>query len=202
MKKMAALGLAALLAAGLSGCGGRAAGGNEFAPAENSIYIAEDGKVSSAFVEPYEEEYYTEDSLKSYLEEALAGQYGDLNVTLRECAVENGSMKAVFDYGSPEDLVGFLADQKSEDLNLADFQVETVETALAEGTVTADALVGAADGSPVDFETLARQKGYVVTVEGTASVCVQGEILYVSEGVEMTDGTARVDGGPAFLVIR
>ena len=196
MKKMAALGLAALLAAGLSGCGGRAAGGNEFAPAENSIYIAEDGKVSSAFVEPYEEEYYTEDSLKSYLEEALAGQYGDLNVTLRECAVENGSMKAVFDYGSPEDLVGFLADQKSEDLDLA------VETALAEGTVTADALVGAADGSPVDFETLARQKGYVVTVEGTASVCAQGEILYVSEGVEMTDGTARVDGGPAFLVIR
>ena len=52
-----------------------------------------------------------------------------------------------------------LADQKSEDLDLADFQVETVETALAEGTVTADALVGAADGSPVDFETLARQKG-------------------------------------------
>ena len=190
MKKMAALGLAALLAAGLSGCGGRAAGGNEFAPAENSIYIAEDGKVSSAFVEPYEEEYYTEDSLKSYLEEALAGQYGDLNVTLRECAVENGSMKAVFDYGSPEDLVRFLADQKSEDLNLADFQVETVETALAEGTVTADALVGAADGSPVDFETLARQKGYVVTVEGTASVCAQGEILYVSEGVEI--GRAHV----------
>ena len=203
MRRTAAAALALALAAGIAGCGGRSAGGGEFAPVENSVYISGDGTVSSAFVENYEKDYYTSDSLKAYLEEAIAGQYGDLDVTLEECSVQDGVMKAVFRYGSPEDLVSFLADQKSGDLDIEEFQVETVEEGISDGTLSGGMLVSVSDGKQADFQTLSRESdGYLVTVKGTAAIQAEGETLYVSEGVEMTDQTARVAGGPAYLIIK
>ena len=202
MRRTAAAVLAFVLAAGISGCGGRSAGREGFAPTENSVYISGDGTVSSAFVESYDKDYYTEESLKSFLEETIADQYQDVSVTLKECSVENGVMKAVFDYGSPADLVDFLADQKSEDLDITGLEIRTVEEGLTDGTVSDGVFVNASDGEPADFQALARQShGYLLTLEGTAAVQAAGEILYVSDGVEVTDGTARVAGGPAYLII-
>ena len=201
MRRAAAAFLAAAVLAGATGCG-TSAGEKEFAPSENSVYISKEGTVSSAFVESYDKDYYTADSLKAYLEATIAGQYPDVAVTVKECSVENGVMKAVFDYGTPEDLMTFLADQKSEGLELESFQVETVAAGRAAGTVAAGGFVNASDGKPADFKELARTEGQLVEVKGQAAVQTEGKILYVSDGVEVTDSGAVVSGGPAYIIFK
>ncbi len=201
MKKGAAVFLTAAGLAAAAGCG-QGAGGNEFAPAGNSIYISEEGTVSSAFVEPYEENYYTQEDLKAYLDRTLAEQYPEVSVTLRECSVENGSMKAVFDYGTPGDLVAFLEDQKSEDLNVTGLKVEKLEDGVAQGSISGGELVSVSDGKPADFQTLAGTDGFLVTVEGTASVQTEGKILYVSEGVEATEREAVTPEGSSYIIFK
>ncbi|HJC48855.1 MAG TPA: hypothetical protein IAA04_12475 [Candidatus Lachnoclostridium pullistercoris] len=202
MNRTAAVLLAAVLAAGLPGCGGQSSGNGAFEPSESSVYISGDGTVSSAFVENYDKDYYTEDSLKAFLEEEIAGEYADVDVTLKECSVADGVMKAVFDYGSPEDLTKFLADQKSENLDITGFSVRTVEEGIADGTVADGVFTDVRKGEPADLKTLARESdGYLVTVDGTASVQAAGEIRYVSDGVEVSGKTARAAGEPAYIII-
>lgn len=201
MRKGAAVFLTAAGLAAAAGCG-QIAGGNEFAPVGNSIYISREGTVSSAFVEPCDQEYYTQEGLKAYLEKTMEEQYPDMAVTLRECAVENGTMKAVFDYGTPGDLVAFLEDQKSEDLDVTGLKVENLEDGVAEGSISGNGLINVSDGKTVDFGTLAGTEGTLVTVEGTASLQTEGKILYVSEGVEVTDQGAVTSGGSSYIIFK
>lgn len=201
MRKGAAVFLTAAGLAILAGCG-QSSGGNEFAPVGNSIYISREGAVSSAFVESYDQDYYTEEDLKAYLEESIKEQYPDVAVTLQDCSVENGTMKAVFDYGTPGDLVAFLEDQKSEDLDVSGLKVESLADGMAEGTVSGGSLVSASDGKPADFQALAGTEGTLVTVEGTASVQTEGKILYVSEGVEIMDQGAVTSGGSSYIIFK
>ena len=44
-----------------------------FAPTEDSLYLTGSGQITSAAIETYEKDYYTEEELKAFVEENLAG---------------------------------------------------------------------------------------------------------------------------------
>ena len=201
MKKTAAA-LAAALVMALSGCSGRIGTAGGYAPAESGIYVAKDGTLSSAFVETYEKDYYDEESLRTFLEESLSSQYGDLGVTLKECSVENGTMKAVFDHTSPENMVAFLEEQKGDNLDISGFQVDSVEEGMLDGRVADGVFLDAAKKTPAVFSDVTKVDGMLITVEGTATIQTEGKILYVSEGVEAADRTAVVSGGTSYLIVK
>ncbi|MFT4006328.1 MAG: hypothetical protein QM683_12125, partial [Lacrimispora sp.] len=104
--------LAALLACGmLTGCLGR--GGSTTLNEESSrIFVTEEGVFQTVTVEAYaDQDYYSADELKTYLEEA-ASTYNEAHeqgaVALDSCNLEKGSAKMIFSYSSGEALAGFV----------------------------------------------------------------------------------------------
>ncbi len=203
MKK--GMGMAALaLTLILSGCG--AAGGGGFSPAENTIYVAEDGSLSTGTVEPSSSDAYSEEELRAFAEQAVADFNAEqgreakavneegqekLPVAVQSCEIKDGTAIMILDYGSSEALVGFS--------QAAGVPVTSIQVSGASEAASLDKPLRKAEGGEkVSLEAAAAQKGTLVQIEGAVTVQTAGKILYATEGVEITDSrSARIpeDGG-------
>ena len=102
--KKAAIVLALAAAMLFTGCAGKGGKSGEYSPKESSIYVASDGTLSSGLVETYEKDNYDGESLKTFLEDAVSryteentGEGQSAPVTLKDCSVADGTMKAGYD---------------------------------------------------------------------------------------------------------
>lgn len=204
MKKFKTLLLtAALTGALLTGCASQTA--SRFSPAESCIYIASDGSISSALVQEYEGQTIDEKDLKQYLsaavirynrenggKESAENQSGNtikLPAALQSVTVEDGVMKAIFDYATAEDLMKFrqTADNDDTSNTITSLLVERLTAASANDSVPQYKLMKM-DGTKLSSEDFKELEGATaVTAQGSGVLMLSGKLLFMTEGAEQID---------------
>ena len=208
--KKARLMLAAA-AAGILLAGCSAGGAGSFSPDRSCVYITSDGDIKSALVLETEETFEADaDELREFLESAVerfnekTGSEGEeVPVSLDSCSVQDGEMTAVFGYRSAADLIAFRQSDENEDTSNSFTSIE-VKSAADAGT--AGWLAGefqTADGKAVlGLDITKEQKALTVNVQGGGVLETEGQVLYMSNGVETISDTAvTVPEGQTSVVV-
>ena len=209
--KKARLMLAAA-AAGILLAGCSAGGAGSFSPDRSCVYITSDGDIKSALVLETEETFEADaDELREFLESAVerfnektGGSEGEeVPVSLDSCSVQDGEMPAVFGYRSAADLIAFRQSDENEDTSNSFTSIE-VKSAADAGT--AGWLAGefqTADGKAVSgLDITKEQKALAVNVQGGGVLETEGQVLYMSNGVETISDTAvTVPEGQTSVVV-
>ena len=195
--KKARLMLAAA-AAGILLAGCSAGGAGSFSPDRSCVYITSDGDIKSALVLETEETFEADaDELREFLESAVerfnektGGSEGEeVPVSLDSCSVQDGEMTAVFGYRSAADLIAFRQSDENEDTSNSFTSIE-VKSAADAGT--------AVSGLDITKE----QKALAVNVQGGGVLETEGQVLYMSNGVETISDTAvTVPEGQTSVVV-
>lgn len=184
--------LAALVfAAGflLNGCGAFSKGG--FQPAENSIYVASDGSVSTATIENVQGEQYTEEALLTFTEQAVAAfnaekgrgakshneeEQEKLPVAVQSCTIADGKAVMILDYADSQYAVEF---SEEHGIPVTALTVSPVSGELPELKKT--------DGSGADRAEAAKSGGVMIQTEGAVTLQTEGTIRYITDGVTVVD---------------
>ena len=208
MKKRKAV-LAVLLTAGmLTGCLGR--GGGSINTESSRIFVTEEGTFQTATVESYtQQDYYSGDELKSFLDEAVLTfnkDSGQNQVALDSCELDNGTAKMVFHYTTPEALIKF-ASQYEDKENLVDsIAVVSFDEVLGQSESEGVTFYKASDGKEADQKALSKKgDSHVVVVSAANPVTIQtqGKILFVSGNVEMKDShTVQTAQGKNYIIFK
>lgn len=189
--KTACILAAAMLAAACS----RSPEKSAFAPTESSLYITGEGTVTSADIESYTNDYYTEEELKASVEEALSG-FGE-GVTLNSVSLKDGTSSLLLDFAAPADYVKFASmfpDEESS-VRVTALEISDVSTAASGGWLS-DKTFKTADGKEASADDVKKQtKLHVALVEGEALIQTDGAVQYVSDGVSVV-GTSQVKTSP------
>lgn len=210
-----------LLAAMTAGCA--RSGSSEFNPVQSSIFIKQDGSILSAAVERGEQDYYTQESLKNFVEGKVSGfnaAQGKENAAYNKegaeklpaavvsCSLEPGQgdqvLKYVLEYSSPEMLLAFNGTIRAEELTLASLATDSVENRLTKGDLVGDTFVDA-KGQSVDSSKITSQsKLRVVVSEGPATIQTQGKVVYMTQGCTLQDDyTVTTPGeGVSYIVFK
>lgn len=205
---LAALGAAFLLA----GCG-LADRGEEFAPDQSSIYVNRSGQLSSASVESYDKDYYSQEELTAFVQERVnafnssragGAEEGEAPVAITSCTLEEGRATLILSYGQPENLVEFAAESEDTENQITAVSVKTVEEAVKNGELSEGSFIKAKDGTAAAGEDVAKQgKMTVVALEGQTVLKTEGSLQYYTEGVEMLDDhTVRTPKEKSFVVFK
>ena len=200
----------AVLAAGILLAGCSAGGAGSFSPDRSCVYITSDGDIKSALVLETEETFDA-DELREFLESAVerfnektGGSEGEeAPVSLDSCSVQDGEMTAVFGYRSAADLIAFRQSDENED---ASNSFTSIEVKSAADAGTAGWLAGefqTADGKAVSGLDIAKeQKALAVSVQGGGVLETEGQVLYMSNGVEtISDAAVTVPEGQTSVVV-
>ncbi|MEI3177221.1 MAG: hypothetical protein V8S31_02290 [Lachnospiraceae bacterium] len=106
MKKTAGLCPAILIMAlSLSGCGGVSMDVDT-----NTLYVGSNGKITEVIVEDFGEDYYDEDELKSYIDDAVASyqeENGKSGVEVKKYEVKNGVARLLMEYDGYDSYASF-----------------------------------------------------------------------------------------------
>ena len=163
----------------------------------STLAVTGDDKILSAVTSSFEKDYYTEDGLKSYVEEEISEykeEHTGAEITLDGISVKDGNAAVVFSYGSLEDYKGF---------NDTDAFVGSIEDAkqLADWPAT---FVAKKDGSNVAAAELDKKcKVVMVCPKEATQVKVPGEIKYLSGAAQVSENVASVEAETrAFVVYR
>ena len=198
-----------------SGCA-RSGGGAEFDPAQSSIFIKKDGSVLSASVGHSEQNYYSEEELKGFMETELAefnasqGKEGaeKLPAAIVSCKVEGADgqkvVKAILEYSSPEMLLALAGENRDGDIKLNSLATDSVENRLAAGELVGSSFVDD-KGKAVDAGKITSQsKLRVVSAQGPALIQTEGKVLYMSEGCTLADDytVQTPEEGSSFIIFK
>ena len=198
---------AVLSAALLGGCGQK----DELDT--TSVYIRKDGSVASAVYEPFDTKTYSKDELKRFVEDAViaynqknagtAAAYmkdsdEPLSVAVTSLDFQDGDAVLKMEYASCDDYLQFnesegslvqMASGTVSGAKKSGIDLDSFELLNFEGT---DKI----DGSDVD------DGYYVVFVEGTSTIMVEGSIKYATADVKLEDkDTAQVSSEGALSCI-
>lgn len=180
MKKIVCTVLSILMCAGLlSGCGTSLEGDSSV------VYVDKKGNVTSLDVEELDQEYYDEEELKSFVDEAVKAytdEHGKGSVKVDSITVEGGTAKLGMKYKTPEDYTNF---------NGIELYHGKVVASLAAGYVFDGAFArvedGKVTGAATKQEIYSQEDLKVVIIRANTDVKVDGEICYVScENVKLT----------------
>ncbi len=207
MKKtnMAAVILAVLLLAVLTaGCA--RSGGSEFNPVQSSVFIKQDGSVLSATVEHTQQDYYTEESLKSFVEgkvsEFNAGQGKEsaaynkegaekLPVAVVSCSLTEGqgerTLKYVLEYSSADMLFAFTGTIRDEMMTLTSLATDSVENRLSKGDLVGSTFVDTKGQTVESGKVTSQSKLHVVVSEGPGTIQTEGKVAYMTQGCTLQD---------------
>ena len=186
-----------------------------FEPTEDSLYITGSGQVTSAAIETYEKDYYTEEGLKAFVEEnlaafnqdaaSLAGDGEKAPAVLNACTLADGTASLLIDFSSPAAYMEFMAAYPDEEsgIQVESLDVVSVQDGVEKGYIVGSNFYKAGDEktevSAVDITK--QKKFYVVCVTGSAKIQTDGAIQYVSEGVTLNGNTAETPKGETSYII-
>lgn len=201
----------------LAGCAGKT--GSRFSTAESCIYISQDGSLSSALVKAYEGVAVDEKDLNQYLEAAVirynkenggaesavnSGGPDKLPAALQSVTVADGTMTAVFDYATVEDLMKFrhTADNEDTSNTLTSLRVEKLTAASGNDSVQRYKLLKP-DQSKLTSEDFKLMEGATaVTAEGSGRIMFAGKVLFMTEGAEKIDDyTVQIPEGKKVSIV-
>lgn len=139
---------------------------------KNTLSIDDAGIVQSGIVEAFDKDYYKEDELKQYLEDAIA-YYNDTNkkdaVTVDSFLIADKSAKVVFQYKSMEDY---------KKLNDVEAEYLTVEEVTSQGLFPGK-FTNLEDGKTVSKNTVEENSDYhVLILNEEYDVKTSGKICY------------------------
>lgn len=153
----------------------------------STLSVDKKGNVQVAMVESFEQAYYQEDELKTYLEGILAdyNENSESEVKMSSFLVENGIASAVFSYPSIEDY------QNLNEVSASYLSVSEAKDQLP------DVLLSAKDGAQTQKETILSEekatKYKVLILSESYDVVVEGTILYYSNAQMLTDSSLHTN---------
>ena len=173
-----------------------------------TLYVEGSGKIEELTVEAFDKDYYDEEELKTYIDKEVDSYKkdgGTGNVKVKKCAVKDQVVKLLMEYDSAESYASFndtefytgtilkaQADGYEFDL---DFYAPQKENTKKEKVSDTEETVGSVQEAVAISDVLAEDDNKVVILQQDTAVEVKGEILYVSEHVEVTGkNTANVSG--------
>ena len=200
----------------------RPTGQADFNPTESSLYLTSEGTITSATIETYDPSgpsavYYTEDSLRSYVTQALeafnapAGasadsESSDLPATLTSCTLSDGTATLLITFRDAAAYQEFQAqypDEESE-IQIETLSISTVEEAAADSQFP-ETFLASKDAKSVSADTVKKKSTLTVArIEGPARIETDAPIQYVSEGVTLTgDQTAKTPSeGVSYIIFK
>lgn len=210
--------LTAAIAVLATGCGNKAGTTASFSPTESSIYVTREGKITSATVEKYENDYYTAEELKASAEEDLAAINGPAGAAaadnstqekpaaVSECSVKDGTIKLLIDFKDVNTYLQYLDTfTDEEDETVKSLDVTTVADGLSKGYLVDETFTKPGEKKEIPSQEVMKQSDlYVAAVEGAALIQPEGKIQYVSKNVTVVDGNmVRTSGdGVSYIVFK
>lgn len=196
-------GILILLTAVLAITGCKGSHSDVLSSAQNTVYVAADGSVSSIMVYGMENDKYQEE-LQAFVEEEIIKDYNErkgagalsqnqegaqkLPVALVSCEIKDGMGRLVFDYASAGDMIVFLDEDEKDDVNRLEsmsMETATVENA---GKMT---LYRISDMSQIAWEDISGNGYQCLTIRGTGRIQTEKIPEYLGIG-EST--TAKMEG--------
>ncbi len=172
---------------------------------ESSIYVSNELEVESALVYTSEQfnELYTQEGLEEFAKEAVI-RYNEeqgasaqaentegsekLPTALVSTKLESRTGTLIFDYKSAEDFVKFAKETEDDTNTVTDLKVGTVSDGIPDG-MTFTTLAGKTAESS---ELTKNAETKMIVVTGSATICTQGKISFISDGVTVTDSHTAV----------
>lgn len=202
------LGATALLAA----CG-RDSQTDVFSPTESCLFLSGEGTVTSVTVEKYDSPDYNAEELTASVEEYLAAFNGDgenetktPRARLKECSMADGTAVLQVEFQNGAAYLEFMKEYPDEEsaVQVKEIDVVSVPDGIAKGYLAGAAFQKADKKEVSSDEVMKQTKLFVAAVEGPALIETDGQIQYVSEGVELLGNTqARTSAeGVSYLVFR
>lgn len=194
--------LTAAIAVLATGCGNKAETTAPFSPTESSIYVTREGKITSATVEKYENDYYTAEELKASAEEDLEAINGPAGAAaadsstqeklavVSECSVKDGTIKLLIDFKDANTYLQYLDTfTDEEDETVKSLDVTTVADGLSKGYLVDETFTKPGENKEISSQEVMKQSDlYVAAVEGAAMIQPEGKIQYISKNVTVVDG--------------
>lgn len=219
MKKAAVPGL--FLVMGILMCSGC---GTKLDADTNTLYVEGNGKIEELTVETFDKDYYDKDELKEYIRSEVDSYQkdgGTGNVKMKKYEVKDQTAKLLMEYDSADSYSAFndtklysgtvlQAQADGYDFEL-DFFAPGKEDAKKEKASDTEQTVGSVQEAVKTSEVLAEDDNKVVILQEDTAVLVKGEILYVSEHVEVTgkntanvfgEGADSADAKPAYIIYK
>lgn len=159
--------------------------------------IFHDGKIFATYLEDFDEEKYSEDKLKSMVDEEIAEfneKYSDDNgMSLEKFEIKNNEATVRFAFDDVEDYILYNEKYVNSDKVIKMF-IGTYDEAVAAGYEVSGKLKAAGKKEKIDADELKDKEDisdlYVVyTNEGTV-MRFDGDIKYVNSNVKLDDGMA------------
>jgi len=207
MKKRTKLALLALTAVLLAGCKSEQ-GSSEIQVDTSRVYVTREHVVSGVITHTYEDtgavfdqqelQGEVEGYIAAYNEEHGLGGEGSVPVKLTSCSVDGQRGTLILEYGTADNLIGFAGSQADDSHTLTNLKIDTVASGITDGSFIK------ADGSAVSKEEILKQPElHLVASEGSATVQTEGTIVYMTEGVELSDSyTAKVPEGTNYIIFK
>ena len=192
----------------LTACTG--SGPQPFAPTESGLYITSEGVITSATIETYEADYYSEAELKASVEEVLADFSGAETglAKVKECKLADGTAKLLIDFKTPDAYLEFMEEYPDEEspIQVKELDVATVSDGIARGYLVGKRFYHLAKEvkETAADEVMKQSKLYVAAVEGPALIQTDDSIVYISTDVEVTGtNTVRTPAeGMSYIVFK
>lgn len=143
----------------------------------STVFVLDDGKVVSTTVEPFDENTYSKDELKGYVEEVVDTyniENGENSVKQKSFSVEENVATLTLEYANADVF---------ESMEGIELFIGSIAEAQAAGYVFDAEFASVADGKAEACTTEAFMNDAelkIVIVKANTKVCVDGEILYVS----------------------
>lgn len=189
-----------------------------------TLYVEGNGKIEELTVEAFDKDYYDEEELKTYIDKEVDSYKkggGTGSVKVKKCTVKDQVVKLLMEYDSAESYASFndtefytgtilkaQADGYEFDL---DFYAPQKEDTKKEKVSDTEETVGSVQEAVAISDVLAEDDNKVVILQQDTAVEVKGEILYVSEHVEVTgkntanvsgEGADSTDAKPAYIIYK
>lgn len=164
----------------LSGCGIKS---QSYNPDKSSIFLAKDGTMKSALVEKIDTKAKSEE-LKSFANTEVE-DFNNIDaknqVKLEHAGIKKSVAKLIFSYSSFECMKDFAKFTQDDTFDLNSVEVYK----LSDIDVSKMDSIELPDGVKGD---------YIAIIDGKADVYTDGKITYVSNNIEFSGNTAKVDG--------
>ena len=218
MKKMTVSGLFLTGVLLCSGCGAKLDADT------NTLYVEGSGKIEEQTVETFDKDYYDEEELKTYIDGEVDSYHKDGgvgSVKVKKYTLEDQTVKLLMEYDGAKSYASFndtefytgtVLQAQADGYDFAlDFYAPGKEDAKSEKVSDTEEAVGSVQEAVKTSDILAEEDNKVVILQQDTAVQVKGEILYVSEHVEVTgkntanvygEGTDSADAKPAYIIYK